>query len=71
MVIFVAIDDEGRSIAVPAWTPDTDAGRERQIQAIARIEVRRLIEQSMGAQTYTATAPPSASPSGYWPTPRT
>jgi 4-hydroxybenzoyl-CoA thioesterase len=59
LVIFVAVDGDGRSVAVPVWTPATDADVARQASAIRRIDLRARIEHAMAAQTYThdGTAP--------------
>jgi acyl-CoA hydrolase len=59
LVIFVAVDDEGRSVAVPVWTPSTDAERRAQSSAVRRIELRAAIEAAMAEQRYTdaGTAP--------------
>jgi 4-hydroxybenzoyl-CoA thioesterase len=59
LMIFVAVDDDGRSVEVPAWTPTTDAERESQLSAVRRIDLRAAIEAAMAEQHYTdaGTAP--------------
>ncbi len=59
LVIFVAVDEEGRSVEVPAWTPDDEAEEAKQASAVRRIDLRARIEDAMAAQTYTdaGTAP--------------
>lgn len=59
LMIFVAIDADRRSVAVPVWEPLDDADRERQASAISRIALRAQIEEAMAAQTYSdaGTAP--------------
>ena len=52
LVIFVAVDDEGRSVEVPRWTPSTPAERTDQDSAIRRIDLRASIEEAMSAQDY-------------------
>ena len=54
-----AIDEQGRSVEVPAWTPQTELDRDNQRSAIARISLRADIEAAMAAQEYTTagTAP--------------
>ncbi|MEB3022101.1 acyl-CoA thioesterase [[Mycobacterium] crassicus] len=53
LVIFVAIDDVGRSHPVPAWIPVTDEDKARAADAEMAIGLRADIEQSMATQTYT------------------
>ena len=59
LVIFVAVDEDGRSVAVPAWEPKTDDDRAAEALAVRRIALRADIEAAMAAQTYTGagTAP--------------
>ena len=59
VVVFVAVDSDGRPTAVPPWTPVTDLDRQLLADAQARVTVRRNIEQAMAEQTYTdaSTAP--------------
>jgi acyl-CoA hydrolase len=61
-IIFVAVDDAGCPVAVPAWTPVTMLELQRQHQARVRIRMRKRIEDAMGAERYTAegTAPRAA-----------
>lgn len=59
LMIFVAIDRDRRSVAVPVWEPLTEADRARQASAVRRIGVRAQIEEAMAAQTYSdASAAP-------------
>jgi len=59
LVIFVAVDDDGRSAEVPHWEPLTDDDRAAEALAVRRITGRADIEASMAAQHYTdaGTAP--------------
>ncbi|SDP03145.1 4-hydroxybenzoyl-CoA thioesterase [Pedococcus dokdonensis] len=59
LMVFVAIDAERHSVAVPVWEPLDDLDRERQASAIRRIALRARIEEAMAAQDYsdTGTAP--------------
>ena len=59
LVIFVAVDDDGRSTAVPSWVPADDDDRASEQRAIVRVALRSDIETAMAAQTYSAagTAP--------------
>ena len=59
VVIFVAVDANGRSTQVPPWSPATDLDRRLFLDAVERVAVRRNIESAMAEQTYTdaGTAP--------------
>lgn len=59
LIIFVAVDDDGRPTPVPAWHPDTDADRQARASAVRRIELRGEIEEEMARQVYSerGTAP--------------
>lgn len=59
LVIFVAVDDDGRSVAVPPWMPVSEVDRARFGQARERIAVRASIEEAMSTTEYTdaGTAP--------------
>ena len=59
LMVFVAIDRDRRSVAVPVWQPVTEDDRVRQDSAVRRIAVRAQIEEAMAAQTYSeaSTAP--------------
>ncbi|WP_369045404.1 acyl-CoA thioesterase [Sinomonas sp. P10A9] len=53
LVIFVAVGENGRPVEVPRWVPRTDAEREAEANAVARITVRDEIVASMKRQEYT------------------
>ena len=53
LLVFVAVDDDKRPVAVPQWTPVTDEGKRLQAGADARITARREIRDLMLAQAYT------------------
>ncbi|WP_246011426.1 acyl-CoA thioesterase [Nocardia mexicana] len=59
LTIFVAVDDDRRTVEVPQWNPSTILEQQRHRQARARVAVRSRIEEAMAAQRYTAagTAP--------------
>jgi acyl-CoA hydrolase len=59
LMIFVAVDAEGKPTPVPSWTPRSVEDRERQAAAIRLQRVRTEIETAMGRQAYTekGTAP--------------
>jgi acyl-CoA hydrolase len=59
LVVFVAVDGNGATVAVPRFEPETDEQRALQDAATARSEVRAEIERAMAEQRYTdaGTAP--------------
>jgi 4-hydroxybenzoyl-CoA thioesterase len=59
LMIFVAIDSDGRSTPVPPFEPATDDDLQWQESAVRRIDLRADIEAAMAAQTYSdaGTAP--------------
>jgi 4-hydroxybenzoyl-CoA thioesterase len=59
LMIFVAVDADGKATPVPALVHETDADREWQESAVTRIGLRNDIAAAMAAQTYgdAGTAP--------------
>jgi 4-hydroxybenzoyl-CoA thioesterase len=59
LMVFVAVDDEGRPTPVPDWQPLDEDDRTQQTSAVRRIGLRADIEAAMAAQHYTdaGTAP--------------
>ena len=59
IMVFVAVDENGRPTPVPQLVPETDDDRERQLSAVTRIGLRNEIAAAMAAQTYSdaGTAP--------------
>ncbi|WP_022876714.1 acyl-CoA thioesterase [Glutamicibacter mishrai] len=53
LVIFVAVDDQGKPTAVPSFTPGTAREIELRDNALARIDIREQIVASMKDQQYT------------------
>ncbi len=53
ILVFVAVDGDGRPRAVPPWTPRTDEDRRLPENAEGRLEARREIRDAMLAQEYT------------------
>ena len=53
ILVFVAVDGEGRPREVPAWTPRTDEERALHESAEERLAARRSIRDAMLAQEYT------------------
>jgi 4-hydroxybenzoyl-CoA thioesterase len=59
LMVFVAVDGDGRPVEVPAFEPQNEADARAQDLAVRRIALRREIESAMAAQTYSdrGTAP--------------
>lgn len=55
LIIFVAVDNDGRPTPVPEWHPLGDADRAAQLGAMRRIDLRAAIEGAMADQTYSET----------------
>ena len=53
LVIFVAVDEEGKPTPVPTFTPGTAKEIAMRENALARIEIREQIVASMNGQVYT------------------
>lgn len=47
IIVFVAVDDEGNSIDVPKFVPETEAQKQLEQYAIKLMELRKNIEQEM------------------------
>jgi acyl-CoA hydrolase len=59
IMVFVAVDENGRPTPVPQLVPETESDREWQESAVTRIGLRGEIAAAMAAQTYSdaGTAP--------------
>ncbi|MEO8813651.1 MAG: acyl-CoA thioesterase [Mycobacterium sp.] len=53
LAVFIAVDDAGIPVAVPAWTPQTVLDQRHQLAARRRISVRTEIEAAMAGQDYS------------------
>ncbi len=53
LVIFVAVDEQGKPTAVPNYVPETMREIQLRNNALARIEIRNQIVQSMKNQVYS------------------
>jgi len=51
--VFVAVDDGGRPVVVPSWTPSSMLELQRQRQARVRMRMRKRIEAAMANKRYT------------------
>jgi acyl-CoA hydrolase len=49
IIVYVAIDENGRPVAVPKWHPQTAADRELEAHALRLVELRKGIEAEMQA----------------------
>jgi acyl-CoA hydrolase len=47
VIVFVALDDNGRPKPVPPWTPVTDTDRALQAYALRLIELRKLMDAEL------------------------
>jgi acyl-CoA hydrolase len=47
IIVFVAIDEEGRKIPVPHWEPQTEEERRMESYALRLMELRKAIEDEM------------------------
>jgi acyl-CoA hydrolase len=47
VIVFVALDENGRPKAVPAWTPVTDTDRALQAYALRLTELRKLMDAEL------------------------
>ena len=54
LMVFVAVDDAGRPVAVPAWEPDTAEEADLEIEAHRHAAIRSEIEAAMVGQTYSS-----------------
>ena len=50
IIVFVAMDSEGKAVAVPKWIPETDAQKEMEIYARKLMVLRKDIEDEMEAK---------------------
>lgn len=59
LIVFVAVDDEGRSTPVPTFEPRTTGEELARAWALRRAEVRAAVEEAMRGQVYSeaGTAP--------------
>lgn len=53
LAVFIAVDDEGKSVGVPAFTPQTDSERRLQLAAAHRDAMRADIAAALAAQEYS------------------
>ena len=47
VIVFVALDQTGRTVSVPPWTPVTETDRALQAYALRLIELRKLMDAEM------------------------
>ena len=59
LVIFVAVGEDGKSIPVPKYVPETEEEKRVEAAVLDRVRLRKAIEEEMLRQTYTddSTAP--------------
>jgi acyl-CoA hydrolase len=47
VAVFVALDEQGRPMPVPPWTPETDTDRALQAYALRLVELRKLMDAEL------------------------
>jgi acyl-CoA hydrolase len=47
VMVFAAVDDQGKTVSVPKWTPQTPAAREMEAYARKLMDLRQNIEDEM------------------------
>lgn len=47
IIIFVAVDEAGNKLPVPAWEPENEQARQRQQYALRLMDLRKAIEEEM------------------------
>ncbi|MBO9566420.1 MAG: acyl-CoA thioesterase [Niastella sp.] len=50
VIVFVAVDDEGKTVPVPAWTPQSEEEKKLQEYAIKLSELRKEINEATKEQ---------------------
>jgi 4-hydroxybenzoyl-CoA thioesterase len=53
ILVFVAIDEHGKTVEVPEWTPHSDSDRALHSYALERIPVRQEIKEAMAKAVYS------------------
>ena len=49
IIVFVAVDENGKKLNVPKWIPTTDFEKEEEQYALRLMELRQTIETEMKA----------------------
>lgn len=50
VIVFAAVDDNGKTVPVPAWTPQTEEDKKLQAYAIKLSELRKEINEATSQQ---------------------
>ncbi|NII27025.1 acyl-CoA thioesterase [Pseudoflavitalea sp. X16] len=50
VIVFAAVDDNGKTVPVPAWTPQTEEDKKLQAYAIKLSELRKEINEATSSQ---------------------
>lgn len=53
LAVFIAVDDDGKSVGVPAFTPQTESEQRLQLAAADRAAMRADIDAALAAQEYS------------------
>ena len=62
LVIFVAMDENRKSMKVPHFEPTTDWGHQVQQAALSRVQLRKAIEEEMLKQSYSSDPSATTAP---------
>jgi 4-hydroxybenzoyl-CoA thioesterase len=59
LMVFVAVDGNGKAVSVPTWQPVDELDSQQEADVVGRMKVRGQIEDAMSTQSYTeaGTAP--------------
>lgn len=57
IIVYVAIDDQGKPTPVPKWRPQTQADREMEAYALRLVELRKGIEDEMEPHVHSMDNP--------------
>lgn len=49
VIVYVALDDQGKPVSVPKWTPQTEEDRAMEAYALRLMELRKGIEEELQA----------------------
>jgi acyl-CoA hydrolase len=67
VIVFVALDDEGRPHAVPEWSPETEHDRALEGYAHRLVDLRKAMEQEMRRSLHLRPAPEADAPAAVQP----
>ena len=62
VIVFVPLDDNGRSKATPPWVPETEVDRALQEYALRLVELRKTMDEEVTARLALLDAQPGDGP---------